>query len=271
METSSASLSNTQGAQPRRPARLRSVFVVAVVASVVALALALSGAIGLWERSKPVDDTTVGDAAEPSLEALAGQALSGVWDVAAYVRESAARDLTKVTELMRRDEPNELTADGPNVRAGNDRRAHTDTQSAGTAAQTVELTPGSRGPSHPPHVKAPVVTVVLAPPTAGPVVIEPHPVFDGRDVEVTPPRMQRVRLRHASGASSDEGSNEAGLVELIVSASGDVESAKFVTNPLNVHHSMLLSAVKAWRFRPALRNGQAIRYRLRVPISRARI
>ena len=259
----------TRGAESPRPTRLRSVFLVAVVASVVALALAVSGAIGLWERALPVDDITADGDAEPSLEALAGEAMTNARDVVAYVRESAARDLSKVTALLRGGERTSL-ADGAKE-DGSDRPVRPDTQPPPAAVRMAERGLSGSGPDYSSQVPPPVVTVVLVPPRMGPAPIGPLPVFDGRDVEVTPPRMQRVRLRRASGPFSYGTSNEAGLVELVVSASGDVESAKFVTNPLNVHQSMLLSAVKAWRFRPALRNGQATRYRLRVPISRARI
>ena len=268
----STSSPETQGAESRKPTGLRSVFLVAVVASVVALALAVSGAIGLWERALPVDDITADGDAEPSLEALAGEALTNARDVVAYVRESAARDLSKVTELLRGGEQGTSLADGAKE-DGSDRPVRPDTQPPPAAVRTAVHSSNGSGPEDSPHAPSPVVTVVLVPPPPPPAPLMPLPVFDGRDVEVTPPRMQRVRLRRASssGSFSHGTSNEAGLVELVVSTSGDVESAKFVTNPLNVHQSMLLSAVKAWRFRPDLRNGRAIRYRLRVPIARARI
>ena len=266
----STSSPETPGAESRKPTGLRSVFLVAVVASVVALALAVSGAIGLWERALPVDDITADGDAEPSLEVLVGEAMTNARDVVAYVRESAARDLSRVTELLRGGEQDASLADG-SKEDGNDRPARRGPQPLRVAARTAEHSSSGSGPEDSPHAPSPVVTVVLVPPPTAPAPLAPLPVFDGRDVEVTPPRMQRVRLRHASAAFSQGTSNEAGLVELVVSASGSVESAKFVTNPLNVHQSMLLSAVKAWRFRPAVRNGQAIRYRLRVPIARARI
>ncbi len=133
-----------------------------------------------------------------------------------------------------------------------------------------EHRPGGSRPSHAPLIKRSIASAEIVIPTVIPVPTE-SPVLDGRDTRVTPPSIERVRLRHASEPLSQGALDEAGLVELVVSASGVVESAKFVTNPLDVHQSMLLSAVKAWRFRPARLNGQAIRYRLRVPISRARI
>ena len=81
----------------------------------------------------------------------------------------------------------------------------------------------------------------------------------------------RLRSEYSPGPASQATAGQTGLVEVVVSATGTVESAKFVSTPLNVHESMLLSAVKAWRFRPAMRDGQAIRFRLTLPIRRARI
>jgi hypothetical protein len=50
------------------------------------------------------------------------------------------------------------------------------------------------------------------------------------------------------------------LIELVISPSGTVESVKFIGVPRNVHDSMLLSAAKAWLFRPAVKDGVPVRY-----------
>lgn len=117
------------------------------------------------------------------------------------------------------------------------------------------------------------LTTDTARPAGVPVPIDPTlgSMFDSRDTDVTPPRMHQIRLRSEFSPGPASEAAETGLVEVVVSATGTVESAKFVSTPLNVHESMLLSAVKAWRFRPAMRDGQAIRFRLTLPIRRARI
>ena len=56
-------------------------------------------------------------------------------------------------------------------------------------------------------------------------------------------------------------------VELVVSSSGEVESVKLVTEQAGVGPSMMLSAIKAWRFRPATRDGEPVRYRLRMRLT----
>jgi len=53
----------------------------------------------------------------------------------------------------------------------------------------------------------------------------------------------------------------------VVAASGEVESVKLVAGQTTALSGMQISAVKAWRFEPASRDGQPVRYRLRVRLS----
>lgn len=257
----------SHGKEASRPARLRSVLLVSTVASVVALALGAAGAIGLWYRAQPFDGPEVHD--QPSLQALAGRALTEAWDVTEFVRHSASRDLSTVISLLRRTEGSNALTDGDDV------QARGGASSAHGGGRTTERLSGGNRPHRPSHAMEPVPTTEIALPTAAPVSMasNPHLVFDRRDADVTPPVMRRVRLRSAlrPGLPTQVPEAKTGLVEVVVSVSGSVESAKFVTRPFNVHEAMLLSAVKAWRFRPAMRNGYATRYRLRIPISRVRI
>lgn len=254
--------------EPRRPTRLRSVLLVSIVASVVALAMGAAGAIGLWYRAQPPDGPAVHD--QPSLQALAGRALTGALDVAEFVRHSASWDLSTVISLLQRTKGREAVTDGDDMQAQGEARP---AQAGGR--KTERLSTRDR-PGWQSRAKEPVSATEIALPTAAPVSMVPtlHLVFDRSDVDVTPLVMQRVRLRSAFRAGLlSQATSEAktGLVEVVVSVSGKVESAKFVTRPFDVHEAMLLSAVKAWRFRPAMRNGYATRYRLRIPISRVRI
>ena len=61
--------------------------------------------------------------------------------------------------------------------------------------------------------------------------------------------------------------NQLGRIELIIALDGTVESVKLLRAPRNVHDSMLLSAAKAWQFRPALKDGSPVRYRKTVWIA----
>jgi hypothetical protein len=54
---------------------------------------------------------------------------------------------------------------------------------------------------------------------------------------------------------------ELSRIELVVASNGTVESVKLVKGPRGVLDAMLLSAVKAWEFHPALKGGIPVRYR----------
>ncbi len=49
-------------------------------------------------------------------------------------------------------------------------------------------------------------------------------------------------------------------IDLVVAPDGTVETVKLVSSPRDVGDSMWLSAIKAWQFQPALKNGRAVRY-----------
>ena len=248
-----------------RPPRLRSVLLVSI-GTVVALTLGAAVAIEIWYRAQPLDDAAANDQ-QPSLQALAGQALTEARDIGVFVRHSASRDVSRVVSLLLGAEGKAAVADAKDMRAENPTRpAH---------SVTVEPSPRGSRTGWLSHTRAPVPTTAIALPSTLPESISSAAlrVFDHSDLGVTPPLMHRVRLRSAfrAGPHSQPTTERTGLVEIVVSVSGIVESAKFVTRPFDVHEAMLLSAVKAWRFQPAMRHGHAIRYRLRIPISRVRI
>jgi hypothetical protein len=98
-----------------------------------------------------------------------------------------------------------------------------------------------------------------APVAGGPAPIDPM-VYLATDAAVVPPVLVRPRLRSRSSAGVlDEGLPQ---VELVVSAAGEVESVRLVTQPTDVMSAMILSAIKTWRFRPAEREGRTVRCRL---------
>jgi hypothetical protein len=85
-------------------------------------------------------------------------------------------------------------------------------------------------------------------------------VYLATDATVVPPVLVRPRLRSRSSAGVlDESLPQ---VELVVSAAGEVESVRLVTQPTDVMSAMMLSAIKTWRFRPAEREGRPVRSRL---------
>ena len=97
--------------------------------------------------------------------------------------------------------------------------------------------------------------------TPGPAV-EPGTIFSAANSGVVPPRL----IRPSSTRAPQPGTAVAALpeVELLVSASGEVESVKLVSPGQATQPGMQLSAIKAWRYEPATLGGQPVRYRLRV-------
>ena len=71
-------------------------------------------------------------------------------------------------------------------------------------------------------------------------------LFDESDVNVTPPTTVRVQLPERAAAGS--GDDRVGVVEAIVSATGEVERVKLLSPHRSYHQAMILSAVKTWRF-----------------------
>ncbi len=90
-------------------------------------------------------------------------------------------------------------------------------------------------------------------------------VFDSGHVNVTPPVTLRLQLPAVSERTPWRENN--GVVEAVVSAAGEVERVRLVSPPESIHQSMILSAIKTWRFRPAEKDGVAVRYRHLIPVA----
>ena len=241
----------TNTVRRKRPGRLRRF--VAPVAAVLLLGVAVAAGIAYLEQREPGSVSTRAE----SLQDLA----SGAWDTALGVggnmRDSASRDIAAMFERMRglgsddaeTDPSDEAEADAPVAEtesrasrpaSGGDSSA--DTDGAGAADS------GAVAPADLSSASAPAV------------------IFDRTDVNVTPPVTLRLRL--PSRAEDDPG--QVAVVEAIVSASGDVEKVKLVSPPRSVRASMILSTIKTWRFRPAMQDGQPVRYRhlIQIPLPR---
>jgi hypothetical protein len=90
-------------------------------------------------------------------------------------------------------------------------------------------------------------------------------VYSPSDKGVVPPR----ELSRQFPASSPIGvpPHRVGTLEMIIDRQGGVEFVKLHT-PLNRYHErMIVSAAKAWRYRPATRGGKPVKFRLTVKIN----
>ena len=90
-------------------------------------------------------------------------------------------------------------------------------------------------------------------------------LYSPSDKGIVPPR----ELSRGFPASTPIGvpPHRVGTLEMIIDKEGGVEFVKLNT-PLNRYHErMIVSAAKAWRYRPATRNGRPVRYRITVKIN----
>jgi hypothetical protein len=90
-------------------------------------------------------------------------------------------------------------------------------------------------------------------------------VYSAVDTEIVPPEL--VRPHVPKDPPPGVRSEDLPVAEVVVSATGEVESVKLVTQPVRVLAAMMLSAVKNWRFEPAMRDGRPVRYRMRLRLT----
>lgn len=251
---------------PKGPSRLRQ---LAVAGALVVLgAVGLGGWFFLNQDSGPVRAR----GAQPN---LASTALTTVRDVGVFLRESVTRDLGNIATMLRRSDEDLEDAE---------EEGEPEVEEAPIAARP-RVRRSSREPTAPPPLElgiGPMAGAELA--LESPLFI----VFDSSHPDVSPPRVGDIRLRseflpeslrmretdelgpNSAAGHENLSSEQVGLVEVIVSEMGVVEQAKLISVPQNVHESMLLSAIKAWRFIPAEKDGMAVRYRQVMPITVAR-
>jgi TonB family protein len=90
-------------------------------------------------------------------------------------------------------------------------------------------------------------------------------VFTVWDSDVEPP----VLMHPALPSSPPPGMHldEVGVVEVTVGPTGDVEGIRLLSAATRYQERMILSAIKAWQFEPATKEGTPVRYRLRVRVT----
>jgi hypothetical protein len=89
----------------------------------------------------------------------------------------------------------------------------------------------------------------------------PIQTYTAANGEVDPPRITRQQLPR-----QPEPGDDTGYFDVIVNETGDVERVQLVSPMKRFQERMLMAAAKAWKFRPALLDGQPVRYRMRIAI-----
>ena len=114
------------------------------------------------------------------------------------------------------------------------------------------------------EVSAPAIEPVAEPVSVElPPAVDPSIVYSQTDQNVEPPRLvSRPLPRRPPSVGSD-----APTVEVVISPEGGVERVRLTSAPRRLIDVMELSAAKAWQFDPALKDGQAVRYRFELETS----
>jgi hypothetical protein len=82
------------------------------------------------------------------------------------------------------------------------------------------------------------------------------------DDDVVPPVLRRPVI--PGPPALDAPTDSYAIFDLIVDPQGNVEQVKTVSAPSRYRDRMILAHLKAWGFTPAMREGHAVRYRLRI-------
>jgi len=116
-------------------------------------------------------------------------------------------------------------------------------------------------PSEPAASPPPPAAETAAPP---PAVIDVG-VYTAADAAVEAPVLVYPQL--PSKPTRDISATKPGELDLLVLEDGTVAEARLIPQSDRLQDRMLISAAKAWRFRPATKAGRPVRYRTRIPIT----
>ena len=89
---------------------------------------------------------------------------------------------------------------------------------------------------------------------AGPVEFEARIVYSNADPEVEPAWLMRPQLPKVPPPGAD-----TGYFDIVVDEAGDVELIDLVSPAHRYQDRMLVAAAKAWKFKPAMLDGQPVK------------
>lgn len=96
---------------------------------------------------------------------------------------------------------------------------------------------------------------------------EPARTYTGDDAGVAPPIVVSRRMPAWTPRHEIEKRQEfRGLLEIVISEAGDVASAVLVRTIHPTYDQPIVEASRTWKFRPAMRNGVPVKYRMTIEI-----
>jgi hypothetical protein len=105
----------------------------------------------------------------------------------------------------------------------------------------------------------PIAMPELVAPVEKAVSLDVERVFTKQDADVAPPVMHYPQLTPPLRGSPSR-TPAVNRVEVVVASDGTVERVRFVEGPIRMLDVMLVSSVKNWRFAPARKDGEPVRY-----------
>ena len=92
-------------------------------------------------------------------------------------------------------------------------------------------------------------------------------IFDMRDTDVTPPVIERQDVsRWVSNLPRPRAGTNLGSIEVVIDESGAVTAATIRASVSRFYDTMLIESSQLWRYRPATRLGQPVKYRRLIAI-----
>jgi len=121
-------------------------------------------------------------------------------------------------------------------------------------------------PKAQPRVVSPLpAQPVQSPPAALPPPPDPAHVYSAEAADVTPPSV----VRQSFAPMADVFALRPGAVEIVIDELGVVVSATTRLAVNSAYDRLAIATAKTWRYRPAVRNGVAVKYRMIVPLQLA--
>lgn len=105
----------------------------------------------------------------------------------------------------------------------------------------------------------------VTPESPAPPIVRDEAVYTVDAQGVEPAMLMRPQM--PSRSPSNTTSEEIGILEIVVSATGAVEQVRLVSATNRFQDRMIVAAAKAWLFEPAMKNGQPVRFRTRIRIT----
>lgn len=108
-----------------------------------------------------------------------------------------------------------------------------------------------------------------APSAAASVLNRPARVFSAADIDVTAPQTirQQVPTVPYTLSRTMAASQASGVLEVLIDEKGNVEQAVMRQTVNPIFDAAVLAAARSWQYRPATKDGQAVRYVKRIGVS----